>query len=172
MIRINLAKIKYVLSSSKMFLVSFLAISVINLAASIYKIQKCDECIELESQAKPVEKISTDRPKLDFILRHKFKGRSQSFSEFVQAISHETYSQIASIDSLKEYVTGTVNVQEFRITGLFWHDLFIFDFLDKLQDFSPGFLNITSVEINKFSKQIAQKPIMKLEVICKVFQRS
>ena len=109
---------------------------------------------------------------MKFISNHKFNGDKIDFNEFINNLAAKTYANISSIEILEESKISDVIVKQFKITGLFWHDIFIFDFIEKLQDFSPGFLNILSIDINKFSNQISsQKPIMKLEVVCKVYQK-
>ena len=156
---------------NKRYLILVLMMLTISFLVSGYKERICEDCEEAEARAKPIIDLVSNAEKIKFIQKHKFNGKGEGFREFVAKLSYKTYSKIISIDPVSESKIGNVRVNEIKITGLFWHDSFIFDFLDNLQNFSPGFLSIVSIDIDKFSKQISQKPTMKLEVVCKVFQK-
>lgn len=172
MFKPDLIKSKEFLFQNKIYILSILMGLLISVPVSIYKNQQREECEALEYKVEPICKLVKDKKKLKFISAHKFAGEKVEFENFVDDLAQKYHSKIANIEIQDESKIANVNVQQIRITGFFWHDVFIFAFLEELQDFSPGFLNILSVDIDKFSKQISsQKPILKLEVVCKIYQK-
>jgi len=169
--KFDFAKAWKLLLKNKRYLVPVLVMLTISSLVSEYKERIFEDCEEAEAKAKPVIDLVSNAEKMKFIQKHKFNGTRINFTDFVAELSHKTYSKVTSIEPVSESKIGNVKVNEIRITGLFWHDSFIFDFIENIQNFSPGFLSIVSVDIDKFSKQISQKPIMKLEVVCRVFQK-
>lgn len=168
----SLTKTRELFITHKRMAIIVVGMMVIASWISIHKNQRYAEYMEWQEKATPFVKLRSNPQKFDFILKHKFSKNGLDFKNFVQQIARQNYACIPIIDfSEEKSKIGQVNVSLAKITGFFWHDTFIFNFLDNLQDFSPGFLNITYVEIDKFTKQLGAKPILKLEVICKIFQK-
>jgi hypothetical protein len=138
---------------------------------SIYKEEKFSEYEDAKNISVLVQKLTNDDNKLQFALRHRFNGENKNFGQFVSQIATKNSSQISSIEYVDESIIGLIKQKKVVIHGLFWHDIFIFAFLDALKNFSPGFLKILSVDINKFAKVSLLKPVLKVNVVCELFQK-
>ncbi len=167
----RMTEIALFIERNKTYALSILAMLVVSVFASLYKSNEFSKYEQLEEEMTPIISISKDNETLNFIKNHKFSGQNSDIKNFMQTVAKKTYSKISLIEKVAEKKIDQINVTKFKITGLFWHDMFIFEFLDKIQSFAPGFLNIDHVEINKITKQIGQKPILKLELICEIFQK-
>lgn len=159
------------IKGNKIYTLSILAMLVISVFVSLYKYKAFATCEQLEVEMMPVLSLATNNEKLNFLKKHKFSGQNSDIKNFMRTVAKQTYSKISLIEKISEKKIGKINVTKFKITGLFWHDMFIFDFLDKIQNFSPGFLNIDNVEIDKITKTMGQKPTLKLELVCEIFQK-
>ena len=156
---------------NKMYTLSILAMIGLSLFASLYKSKTFAKCEQIEVEMKPLMSIVTNHEKLDFIKNHKFGGQNSDIRNFLRTIAKKNYAKISLIEKISEKRIGKINVTRLKVTGLFWHDIFIFEFLEKIQSFAPGFLNIDAIEIDKIAKKIGQKPILKLEMVCEIFQK-
>ena len=156
---------------NKMYTFSILAMIGLSLFASMYKSKTFAKCEQIEVELKPLMSIATNHEKLDFIKNHKFSGQNSDIRNFLRTIAKKNYAKISLIEKISEKRIGKINVTRLKVTGLFWHDIFIFEFLEKIQSFAPGFLNIDAIEIDKITKNIGQKPILKLEMVCEIFQK-
>ena len=139
--------------------------------ANIYKNRKEEQYNQFKIEMTPIIGIASNKDKLNFIQRHSFSGKCADINKYIQRIFRETYANLTDIEKVSETKIGKISVHTIKISGIFWHDVFIFDFLDKIQNFSPGFVNIISININKLARKITHKPIIKLEMICKIFQK-
>ncbi len=159
------------IARNKIYTSSILAMIIVSLSSSFYRSKEFARCEQTEMEMKPIISIATNNEKLSFIRNHKFAGQNSDIKNFMQTVAKKTYSKISLIEKISEKQIGKINATKLKITGLFWHDIFIFEFLDKIQNFAPGFLNIDAVEIDKIAKTIGQKPILKLELVCEIFQK-
>lgn len=158
-------------SKQKLFILLTAVVCVLSAVISSYKCHKLEQCQEMEMHAAPIQDLQLDDEKRNFILRHKFSGTKTNFREFVEAIAKQNYAKDVHISLLEDAVPAKVKICRYKIEGLFWHDRFIFNFLDGMQDFAPGFLEISHFEINRFARNVLHSPVLKLEVLCNVFQR-
>lgn len=170
--QINFSKSKDFLMKYKVRFLPILAMLIVSFIVSIYKSHRLTKCTEFEIEMQPLINISMNSEKLHFIQKHNFKGEYSNFKDFVNKIAYKNCAKISCFENISKANIEKIDVSLIKLIGLFWHDIFIFNFLEEIQDFSPGFVNIVSVEINKFSKQILHKPTLKLEVVCKIFQKS
>lgn len=167
----RMTKIALFIGRNKIYALSILSMLIVSVFASLYKSKEFAKFEQLEMEMSPIMSIATNNEKLSFIKNHKFSGQNANIKTFMHTVAKKTYAKISLIEKISEKKIDKINVTKFKITGLFWHDMFIFEFLDKIQSFAPGFLNIDNVEIDKITKKIGQKPILKVELICDVFQR-
>ena len=170
--QIDFAKSRDFFIKHKVHLLHVLAMLTVSFAVSVYKSHKLTKYTEFESEMQPLINISANSEKLHFIQKHNFKGKYLNFKDFVNKIAYENCAKISCFENISKTKIEKIDVKLIKLIGLFWHDIFIFNFLEEIQDFSPGFINIVSVEINKFSRQILHKPVLKLEAVCKIFQKS
>jgi hypothetical protein len=147
-----------------------IAFAISNILSS-YKEKKLFEYERAENTATLIQKFTTDDDKLQFALRHRFNSENRSFEQFVSQAAAKNFAQMSSIEYADESVIGLVKRRKAVVHGLFWHDIFVFTFLDTLMDFSPGFLKILSVDISKFAEMSPLKPVLKVDIVCELFQK-
>ena len=167
-------KIKSIISlikTNKLYTFPTFCLTLVSFVISIYASKQQQQCLETELQYEPIISIFSDHDIYEFIKIHKFGNSKNDYTDFIKQISKEYFAKISSIEKIAVVKIGNIEVSKVKIDMLFWHDCFIFDFLDKLQKYSPGFINILSIDINKFTKHVGIKPSLKLEVICKIFQK-
>ncbi len=169
--KIDFYKNKEFVKRYKGYYLPIITMIFISIFISNYKNMKLEECIAIEAETYPIKKLESNKAKLEFISKHKFSGSSKDFENFIKELGQKNYAKIKQVNKLEDSVNGKIKITKFEIKGFFWHDSFIFNFIDEIQDFSPGFLKILSIDIDKFSKIITEKPIMKVEILCKIFQK-
>ena len=143
----------------------------LSVITNIYKSEKEEQYHHNQIEMNPVIDIVSNKEKWEFIQKHSFNGKSNDINKYMRRIFQETYAKLTDIKHISETKIDKISVKTMKISGIFWHDVFIFDFLDKIQNFSPGFVDIISINIDKFARKITHKPIIKLEVTCKIFQK-
>ena len=165
------SELQILFKNNKMRSFPILGMIIVSTFVSIYKSHAVEKYTQFANEMKPITDIISDNDKFNFIQNHLFKGEALDFKDFANKVAQENYAKILSLNRISCIKLDKINITQIKITGLFWHDTFIFDFLEKIQNFSPGFINIIAIDINKFSKKITHKPVIKLEVICKIFQK-
>ena len=168
-------KIKNIISfikTNKLYTFPTFCLTFVSFFISIYASNKQQQFLETELRYTPIINIMSNHNIFEFIKKHKFGHTKNDYTEFIKQISKEYFAKISSIEKISSTKIGNIEVLTVKIDMLFWHDSFIFNFLDKLQKYSPGFINILSIDINKFTKHVGNKPSLKLEVICKIFQKN
>ena len=171
LIKSNIIKITLLFLWNKIYLIPILVMLPFSIFSTVYKNQQFEEYEQTAERLRPALNLLSQQEKISFIKAHKFYGKNIDFNNFIYKIIRKTYSKMPSIRLINRSKIGCVDVFQTKVMALFWHDYFVFDFLEKLRTFTPGFLNIISVNIAKLSKRLSQSPTIKLEVICKVFQK-
>ncbi|MDR3224322.1 MAG: hypothetical protein LBT03_01920 [Holosporales bacterium] len=137
-----------------------------------YKDDKLVELETIQNYFATVDDLVRSPEKLKFISAHLLlEETNQSFDEFVTKIGQDNFAEIFSIEKKDEVIIGSLKKTKIKITGIFWHEDFIFEFLNSIYDFRPGFLKISQIDVDKFADISIEKPAMKLEAICEVFQK-
>lgn len=169
--KIDFHKAKNLAKRYRFYYLPIVLMAVISGFVSHYKNVKFEDILEVEEKSIPIKELKSNNAKLEFISKHKFCGTSMDFENFIRNSEEKNYAKINQIKKLEESIHGQIKIRKFEIKGFFWHDSFIFNFLDEIQNFSPGFLKILSIDIDKFSRMIREKPIMKVEILCEIFQK-
>jgi hypothetical protein len=115
--------------------------------------------------------LAMNQQKLHFITDHSFSGNGERFESFVHKLANDTIAKIGVIQILEESKVGLLNMQKLDITCTFWHETFIFEFLKKLQEFKPGFVRISFIDITRFAAVSAENPALKLQVTCELYRK-
>ncbi|MDR1333126.1 MAG: hypothetical protein LBJ69_01855 [Holosporales bacterium] len=129
------------------------------------------EFTETNSTLSAVQDLIQDPQKLDFITTHSFSGERQNFEEFAHKICDDNLAKNAAIQVLEETKVGLLSMQKIDITCLFWHEKLVFEFLEALQKFKPGFVRISLIDITNFAEVSARSPALKVQVVCELYQR-
>lgn len=167
----TMIKVMLLIENNKAYALSILVMSLASIFVSIYKTQQINKYEQIATEVNQIIGIISNGERVKFIQKHRFCEKKTDIKDFMRKVAQTTYAKISSMEKISEEKIGKINVATFKIIGLFWHDCFIFEFLEKIQTFSPGFLNIETVDIDKLSKKIVHKPMLKLEVICRIFQK-
>ena len=134
------------------------------------KDEKNIELLNLQQKVNFVKDLLSNKEKLDFISHHLFHGKSNDFIEFIRNFSDEKHINIINISCLEKKNLNNLENLKIKIDGFYWHDSAIFDLIDKIRSFSPGFVKIESIEIHKIAKISTVKPSIKAEIICEIFK--
>ncbi len=148
----------------------FISIFIIWNAVSLYKSDLFNKLQESELRTDPIK--SFDKETIKFISEHDFSSKKIKFRKFIENLADHNLAIITKVSKSDEIKTKAFRKIQYKIRGYFWHDKFIFKFIDELQNFHPGFLKLLNIDMDKFSKTNIFKPSIKLELICEIFQKS
>ena len=169
-------KLKYsrvisnLIRTNRLIFVIFISTMVMWSVISLYKSELFNNLQESELLAEPIKSFNLEEIK--FISKHDFSNKKITFQKFIDNLANHNFAIITTILKSGEIKTRDFRKIEYRIRGYFWHDKFVFKFIDELQDFHPGFLKLLNIDVDKFSKANAFKPSIKLEIVCEIFQKS
>jgi hypothetical protein len=155
-------------------LLSLCVVIIVTLANCLTAVYRDDGATELDGikdASLTAADLIMDQQKLRFMTEHSFSGSGESFESFVHKIANGVVAKIGSIQVLEESKVGLLNMQKLDITCTFWHETFIFEFLRKLQEFKPGFVRISFIDITRFAAISAEAPALKLQVTCELYRK-
>jgi hypothetical protein len=133
-----------------------------------YREQQILSYTSIEKTMHFMDELKKDSNKLKFISDHLFTLNKVNFEDFVKNITRKQMVQILSINK-DEINIGSITKDTFVIRALFWHDAYIFDFLDDIYSFNSGFARILELNIAKIAAVSNKKPVMEAEIKCEVF---
>lgn len=169
---INDKKLKtlHCLKNNSIILVIFTITVLASVFTSLYKNFIFNKLQESNLTVSPIRSFSKQRIK--FISAHCFSGKKTAFEEYVETITKENLGIITEVSQVgKSKILNKFTCTKYSIKGFFWHDLYVFRFIDSIQNFHPGFLKLLDIEIDKLQKVTENKPFMKMELICEIFQK-
>jgi hypothetical protein len=168
------AEYRHILSIIKAnlrLLIAICLVFILERLATFYKELKLEEFNVICNAKTIATKLAATTLKKHELLNHICSGNNISLSDYVAKIGKETVAAIKSIKNISEENGEKITTKKFVIIGVFWHESLIFEFLNKLREFSPGFLKILKIDINKFAVITAVKPTLKVEITCITYQR-
>jgi hypothetical protein len=112
--------------------------------------------------------LKKDTNKLKFISDHLFTSNKVNFEDFIKSMLQKQMAQVLSINK-DESDIGPIIKDTFVIRALFWHDAYIFDFIDDIRSFNSGFARILELNIAKIATVSSKQPVMETEITCEVF---
>lgn len=137
----------------------------VNMYFGNYKENLNNTYASLEVQENLVRKFSNSE--LNFIKTHSLSIDNDQFINFIKSDLKKLFGQLNSIDLIQISKICNIKVNTFAITLAFWHDKFIFDFLDKLSKY--GFVRVTEVHIER-SEEYLQQPGLIVKLLCNLYQ--
>ena len=155
-------------ANSSVFLI-FISMFIIWNVVAIYKSDLFNKLQESELLIEPIK--SFDKETIKFISQHDFSNKKINFRKFIENLADHNFAIITKVLKSNEIKTDTFRKTQYKIKGYFWHDKFVFKFIDEVQNFHPEFLKLLNIDIDKFSKANVFKPSIKLELICEIFQK-
>lgn len=151
------------------YFLAFMIMVIISISVSCYKSVLFDKLQETELKIAPFNSISKKQEA--FILKHAFSKDGINFKRFITELGGKNFATVTNISKLDTINLHKLKKTKYSIVLFFWHDKFIFQFLEGLQDLRPGFLKLLNIKISKVSKVNEFKPFLKLEVLCEIFQK-
>lgn len=158
------------IKTNRFIFLIFILTVVVWIVIFLYKSELFDSLQESELLAEPIKSLNQEEIK--FISKHDFSDKKIMFQKFVDNLANHNFAIITTVLKSGEIKTRDFRKIEYKIKGYFWHDKFVFKFIDELQGFHPGFLKLLNIDVDKFSKANAFKPSIKLELVCEIFQKS
>ena len=160
----NVEPKKYVI-----FCLVLLAFFVTSFFLQSYKNSLKEEFEVISDSVEYVVDLKNNPHKLNFIKNHSFSGKKQNFKDFISTISNKLYSKINSFSEKdNEYAQG-IHKKTIKIDLLFLHDSFVFQLIDQIKKFSPGFVYIKSFSITKIENVSKKEYPFIVEIICEQF---
>ncbi len=125
----------------------------------------------IRDKALSIKNVMSNQSRIQFVNLHHFYGDQVDFNAFIKKTSDRDHARILEIKQIEDECVDKIRKQTYEISEIFWHDSFVFDFLDAIQDFNPGFANIKLVEITKCGRASKHKPAIKVRIVCDIFQK-
>jgi hypothetical protein len=133
--------------------------------------KKTVEYDSLQKTLNVINDLNKNPEKANFILDHLFIGKANNFEDFINKAASNNNGKIISCINIETSLDAGLKKETMIIVGIFWHDAFVFDFLDEITKFNPGFINISKIEIEKIGEVSLDKPVIKVLIKCKIFQK-
>jgi hypothetical protein len=155
---------------------SFLLLSTIVYIASDFieekiKIAETEYCF-MQKYTDFVNNLKKDPNNLKFISEHLFAKCDADFGKFVnEAIIKNKGEMISFQKGSKTSFAGAIAKETAIIAGIFWHDYFIFDFVNSIESFNPGFAKVVAIEIERIGDVNPSRPIIRALIQCEIFQK-
>ena len=174
-------KLKYII-----FVLLILFLIVLNYNLNIYKNTLQLKYYHLDNQVNWAQKLTKEE--INFIKQHKFQNNynSKQFIEFINLHIKKLFGTIKNIKVIKdssindnsinnnsindENPINNIKIKSLEINLRFWHDKFIFDFLNIISKYNPGFSRITNVQIKK-SGNFLKEPGLKVKILCDLYYK-
>lgn len=121
-----------------------------------------------------VSSLQKDKRKLNFIASHSFKTSEQSpdqFTAFIKEESSKVFMKLSKFNLIATESESSFKKNIYEIELLAWHDSFIFSLIDQLYSFSPGFVSIEKIHIERISNINEQTPSLKVGILCTLFYK-
>ncbi|MDR1476319.1 MAG: hypothetical protein LBI20_03315 [Holosporales bacterium] len=134
-----------------------------------YREQQVLSYAPIEKTMHFIDDLKNNTNKFRFISNHLFTINKSNFEDFIKNIAPKYMPQNLSIDK-DESDIGSILKDKFTIRALFWHDNYIFDFIDDIYSFNSGFAKILSIDISKIAAISTEKPVIEAEITCEVFR--
>lgn len=160
----------HLIKTNGYILLVFVLMLLVCIASFIHKEILFNKFQESELLTGPIKCF--DSKVIKFISEHNFSGKNINFRKFVENLAEHNFAVITEVKKCNISRLDSFKRIKYKVRGYFWHDKFIFEFIDELQNYHPGFLKLSNVEIDKFSKVNEIKPFIRLEIICEIFQKS
>ncbi len=121
-----------------------------------------------------IKSLKLNIEKFNFMQKHKFENSSNIVENFQNIINH--YSKnckmiIKQIDIKNESKIDEITIDICNIELLSWHDSYIFEMADKIQELSPGFVTLESFDITRISNVNLKFPSLKARISCKLYYK-
>jgi hypothetical protein len=113
---------------------------------------------------------------IKFMKNHFFTNSTnvpEKFKKMMEEIANSCRMQILNFKKKNCLTTENnfINVIEYTIEILSWHDCYIFETLNKIQNFAPGFIKLKKIVISKVSNINLQSPSIKGLLICDLYYK-
>ena len=157
----------------KKLCVFFLAVVSLIVMSSLIEAEKENRMAELEALKKSSNfagELLKNKSKLSFISRHLFKRSANSFETYLKKVLEENHIRLVKVSHKETIDLKDVKKTKIIIEGVVWHDSSVFKLIDYLNCFSPGFVRISKVGIEKTDEISTFNPTIRMEIICELFQ--
>lgn len=152
------------------YLIIILVLFITNLVCSFIIDDIEDKLIVINDQYNKLKQLNDN----EFILKHLFKedkNNTQNFINYVNEYLQSSHSKVINIETIdsKQLYNITVDTIQFDLT--FIHDKFIFELIELIQNYSPGFVRITDVYIAKVNKFNVNQNNLRVRILCEIYNK-
>lgn len=136
-----------------------------------HKLELSESLLNLNQTVSKIQKLSTNKEFYDFAANHLFRKDKVNFKKFLKSCAKECFINISNVSCGDSVLAGKVKKTTYEIDGFAWHDSCVFQLIQKISDFSPGFAKIFSVSIEQFAEINNQKPVFKMRTLCDLYSQ-
>lgn len=109
-----------------------------------------------------------------FILKHLFKedkNNIKNFKNYVKESLKNNRSEVININTIDSKQLYNITVETIQFDLTFIHDKFIFELLELIQNYSPGFVRVTDVYIEKTNKFNINQNNLNVRILCEIYTK-
>ena len=169
----KLQNINILVNSNKELVKYLLVIFVLVMANIIFTNIKDNnelELIEINNKYNILKKLNEDK----FVLKHSFKedkNNTNNFINYIKEYLKNNHCGVISIKNIENKNIENIKVETIEFHLTFPHDKFIFELLELIQNYSPGFVRITDIYVEKDEKFDINKNNLKVKMLCNLYNK-
>ena len=169
----NLSNISSLLINNKQlikYLIIIFVLFLTNIVLSIIKDNNELESIEINNKYNTIKQLIND----EFILKHLFKedkNNTKNFIEYIKKYLKSNHCEIINIETVNSENLYNIKVDTIEFDLTFAHDKFIFELLEIIQNYSPGFVKIIDIYIKKDEIFNLNKNNLKTKILCSIYTK-
>lgn len=152
------------------YLIIIFVLFLTNIVLSIIKDNNELEAIEINNNYNTIKQLNSD----EFILKHLFKedkNNTKNFIEYIKKYLKNNHCEIINIKTINSENLHNIKVDTIEFDLTFPHDKFIFELLEIIQNYSPGFVKIIDIYIKKDEIFNLNKNNLKTKILCSIYTK-
>ena len=128
-----------------------------------------EDLVHCNATFSKISNISSNKTFYEFATKHLFFKEGIKFSKFLKTNAKKHFITHFKFSHSEPLLVGKLKKTMYEIEGLSWHDTFIFELVNSILNFAPGFTRITFISIDKFSKPNSKNPALKMRILCELY---
>lgn len=167
---INISKLFTNNKSFIKYLIIIIILFITNLSCTFIINDIEDKLVVINDQYNKLKQINNN----EFILKHLFKedkNNTQNFKNYVKEYLNNNRSEVININTVNSKQLYNITVETIQFDLTFIHDKFIFELLELIQNYSPGFVRITDVCVEKTNKFNINQNNLNVRMLCEIYTK-
>ncbi len=122
-----------------------------------------------------VEFLQGHQARLKFIKQHRFEKSDIAPDKFAELLNDyvKKYRMRLISNNLTEKSTlpSGITTNQYEIELLSWHDRYIFEMLESIQNFPHGFIEILNIDMSRVDRITLNSPAIKVMILCNLYYK-